>query len=52
MSAETHRQRAIFKLAKRLEQVANNSRLDPESLRSFLKNLKEQMLRSVEQGTL
>jgi hypothetical protein len=45
MSAEAIRQRAVFKLAKQLEQVAIHSRLDPESLRMYLKGLREQFLR-------
>jgi len=44
MSAEARQQRATFKLTKRLEQVASNSRLDNSSLRSFLKELKRMYL--------
>ncbi|TNN42249.1 MutS 4 [Liparis tanakae] len=39
---ETQRQRAVYKLATRLLQTARNSRLDPESLRMYLKGLKKQ----------
>ncbi|XP_061599274.1 mutS protein homolog 4 [Cololabis saira] len=39
---ETERQRAVYHLATRLLQTARNSRLDPESLRTYLKGLKRQ----------
>ncbi|KAK5614459.1 MutS protein msh4 [Crenichthys baileyi] len=39
---ETQRQRAVYHLAIRLLQTARNSRLDPESLRMYLKGLKKQ----------
>uniref|UniRef100_A0A3Q2ZQF4 DNA mismatch repair protein n=1 Tax=Kryptolebias marmoratus TaxID=37003 RepID=A0A3Q2ZQF4_KRYMA len=39
---ETQRQRAVYRLATRLLQTARNSRLDPESLRMYLKGLKRQ----------
>uniref|UniRef100_A0A3Q2PPU5 DNA mismatch repair protein n=1 Tax=Fundulus heteroclitus TaxID=8078 RepID=A0A3Q2PPU5_FUNHE len=39
---ETQRQRAVYHLATRLLQTARNSRLDPESLRMYLKRLKKQ----------
>ncbi|XP_065411481.1 mutS protein homolog 4 isoform X2 [Chrysemys picta bellii] len=38
---ETLRQRAVYHLATRLVQTARNSRLDPDSLRIFLKGLKK-----------
>ncbi|RXN11341.1 mutS -like protein [Labeo rohita] len=38
----TVRQKAVYRLATRLLQTARNSRLDPESLRHFLKGLKRQ----------
>uniref|UniRef100_A0A4W5JMF8 MutS homolog 4 n=1 Tax=Hucho hucho TaxID=62062 RepID=A0A4W5JMF8_9TELE len=37
---ETQRQRAVYHLATRLLQTARNSRLDPDSLRIYLKGLK------------
>jgi len=40
-------QRAVYKLGKRLQQTAVHSRLDPDSLRAYVKNLKEQFLREV-----
>ena len=39
---ESHRQRAVFKLATRLVQAARNSCLDISSLRAYLLNLKQQ----------
>uniref|UniRef100_A0A8C4E1F3 MutS homolog 4 n=1 Tax=Dicentrarchus labrax TaxID=13489 RepID=A0A8C4E1F3_DICLA len=39
---ETQRQRAVYHLATRLLQAARNSRLDPDSLRMYLKGLKKQ----------
>ncbi|XP_036980935.1 mutS protein homolog 4 isoform X3 [Acanthopagrus latus] len=39
---ETQRQRAVYHLANRLLQTARNSRLDPDSLRMYLKGLKKQ----------
>ncbi|KYO36835.1 mutS protein-like protein 4 isoform A [Alligator mississippiensis] len=38
---ETLRQRAVYHLATRLVQTARNSRLDPDSLRIYLKGLKK-----------
>uniref|UniRef100_A0A673WUM9 MutS homolog 4 n=1 Tax=Salmo trutta TaxID=8032 RepID=A0A673WUM9_SALTR len=38
--SETQRQRAVYHLATRLLQTARNSRLDPDSLRIYLKGLK------------
>ncbi|XP_044883560.1 mutS protein homolog 4 isoform X5 [Mauremys mutica] len=38
---ETLKQRAVYHLATRLVQTARNSRLDPDSLRIFLKGLKK-----------
>jgi len=34
------RQRAVYHLATRLVQTARNSQLDPDSLRTYLSNLK------------
>jgi hypothetical protein len=45
MGSEAIRQRAVFKLAKQLEQVAVHSQLDPDSLRVYLKGLREQFVR-------
>ncbi|KAL5005729.1 hypothetical protein ScPMuIL_016887 [Solemya velum] len=42
MEGELARQRAVFKLANKLIQVARNSRLDDESLKLYLKSLKFQ----------
>uniref|UniRef100_A0A6Q2ZI71 DNA mismatch repair proteins mutS family domain-containing protein n=1 Tax=Esox lucius TaxID=8010 RepID=A0A6Q2ZI71_ESOLU len=39
---ETQRQKAVYHLATRLLQTARNSRLDPDSLRIYLKSLKTQ----------
>ncbi|KAK2891758.1 hypothetical protein Q8A73_017423 [Channa argus] len=39
---ETQRQRAVYHLATRLMQTARNSRLDPDSLRMYLKGLRKQ----------
>uniref|UniRef100_H2MNA4 MutS homolog 4 n=1 Tax=Oryzias latipes TaxID=8090 RepID=H2MNA4_ORYLA len=39
---KSHRQRALYRLATRLLQAARNSRLDPDSLRMYLKGLKKQ----------
>uniref|UniRef100_A0A3P8UD85 MutS homolog 4 n=1 Tax=Cynoglossus semilaevis TaxID=244447 RepID=A0A3P8UD85_CYNSE len=39
---ETQWQRAVYRLATRLLQAARNSRLDPDSLRMYLKGLKKQ----------
>ncbi|XP_029688479.1 mutS protein homolog 4 isoform X1 [Takifugu rubripes] len=39
---ETLQQRAVYHLATRLLQAARNSRLDPDSLRMYLKGLKKQ----------
>ncbi|XP_026969901.1 mutS protein homolog 4 [Sagmatias obliquidens] len=38
---EMERQRAVYHLATRLVQTARNSQLDPESLRTYLSNLKK-----------
>ncbi|XP_076014607.1 mutS protein homolog 4 [Genypterus blacodes] len=38
---ETQRQRAVYHLATRLLQAARNSRLDPDSLRMYLKGLRK-----------
>ncbi|XP_023607578.1 mutS protein homolog 4 [Myotis lucifugus] len=38
---EMERQRAVYHLATRLVQTARNSRLDPDSLRTYLSNLKK-----------
>ena len=35
------RQRAVYHLATRLVQTARNSQLDPDSLRTYLSNLKK-----------
>lgn len=35
------RQRAVYHLATRLVQAARNSRLDPDSLRTYFSNLKK-----------
>lgn len=35
------RQRAVYHLATRLVQTARNSRLDPDTLRTYLSNLKK-----------
>ena len=43
-SAETVRQRAVFKLARRLQQAAIHSRLDADNLRGYLKSLRQQAL--------
>jgi len=40
-------QRAVYKLGKRLQQTAVHSRLDADSLRAYVKSLKEQFLREV-----
>ena len=45
MGAAAIHERAVFKLAKQLEQTAVHSRLDEVSLRSYLKGLKEQFLK-------
>uniref|UniRef100_A0A3P8U5S2 MutS homolog 4 n=1 Tax=Amphiprion percula TaxID=161767 RepID=A0A3P8U5S2_AMPPE len=42
VNPETQRQRAVYHLATRLLQTARNSRLDPDSLRMYLKGLKKQ----------
>lgn len=39
---DTERQRAVYRLATRLLQAARNSRLDPDSLRMYLKGLRRQ----------
>ncbi|XP_077412106.1 mutS protein homolog 4 isoform X2 [Vanacampus margaritifer] len=39
---ETERQRTLYSLATRLLQTARNSRLDPDSLRMYLKGIKKQ----------
>ncbi|XP_034015949.1 mutS protein homolog 4 isoform X2 [Thalassophryne amazonica] len=45
---ETLRQRAEYHLATRLLQTARNSRLDPDSLRMYLKGLKKQYVAEVQ----
>ena len=52
LSPEAAEQRAVFKLAKRLTQTAQNSRLDPESLRCYLTSLKEQYLKDLQSTVL
>ncbi len=52
LSPEAAEQRAVFKLAKRLVQTAQNSRLDPESLRCYLASLKEQYQRDLQATVL
>ena len=44
-SEEGTRLRAVFKLGTKLVQVARNSKLDEQDLRTFLKHIKEQYLR-------
>jgi len=43
-------QRAVYKLGKRLQQAAVHSRLDADSLRTYVKGLKEQFLREVSES--
>ena len=43
-SASSLRQKATFKLGTRLVQVARNSQLDPDTLRVYLKHLKNEYL--------
>jgi hypothetical protein len=45
MSAEARVQRAVYKLAKQLEQAAIHSRLDPDNLRRYLDGLRQQFVR-------
>ena len=45
MNADALHERAVFKLAKQLEQTAVHSRLNEASLRSYLKGLREQFLK-------
>ncbi len=52
LSPEAAEQRAVFKLAKRLVQTAQNSRLDPESLRCYLASLKDQYQRDLQATVL
>ena len=47
MNEETVRERAVFRLAKRLTQAATNSRLDSSTLREYLKGLKAQYLQEI-----
>lgn len=47
ITREMQHQRAVYKLGKRLQQTAVHSRLDPDSLRTYVKSLKEQFLREV-----
>ena len=47
MTREMRHQRAVYKLGKRLQQTAIHSRLDPDSLRTYVKSLKEQFLQEI-----
>ena len=47
ITREMHHQRAVYKLGKRLQQTAVHSRLDADSLRTYVKSLKEQFLRQM-----
>ncbi|XP_077094512.1 mutS protein homolog 4 isoform X1 [Siphateles boraxobius] len=47
----TRKQRADYRLATRLKQAARNSRLDPESLRHYLKGLKRQYEAEIKNAT-
>lgn len=49
-SAESLRRKAVFKLGTHLVQVARNSLLDKDSLRTYLKNLKAKYLEEVGEG--
>lgn len=51
-SREVLEEKAVFKLAKRLAQTAQNSRLDPQSLRCYLSSLKQQYFKDLESPTL
>lgn len=46
-SEEGARLRAVFKLGTKLVQVARNSQLEEQDLRTFLKHIKEQYLRDI-----
>uniref|UniRef100_A0A8C1FWP5 MutS homolog 4 n=1 Tax=Cyprinus carpio TaxID=7962 RepID=A0A8C1FWP5_CYPCA len=48
---DTVKQRAVYRLATRLLQTARNSRLDPESLRQYLKGLKRQYETELQSAT-
>jgi len=50
ITREMRHQRAVYKLGKRLQQAAVHSRLDPDSLRTYVKGLKEQFLREVSES--
>ncbi|KAK2193937.1 hypothetical protein NP493_4g02025 [Ridgeia piscesae] len=50
LSAAAVKERADFRLSKRLLQTALNSRLDEESLRSYLRALKEQYLKELQES--
>ena len=47
ITREMQHQRAVYKLGKRLQQTAVHSRLDPDSLRAYVRSLKEQFLHEV-----
>lgn len=49
-SAESLHQKAVFKLGTRLVQVARNSLLDSDTLRTYLQNLKATYLRERAEG--
>lgn len=49
-SAESLHRKAVFKLGTHLVQVARNSLLDKDSLRTYLKNLKAKYLEEVGEG--
>ena len=49
-SAESLHQKAVFKLGTRLVQVARNSLLDSDSLRTYLQHLKAMYLRERAEG--
>lgn len=49
-SAESLHQKAVFKLGTRLVQVARNSLLDSDTLRTYLQNLKAMYLREQAEG--
>ena len=49
-SAESLCRKAVFKLGTHLVQVARNSLLDEDSLRTYLKNLKAKYLEEVGEG--
>jgi len=45
MTRVMQHQRAVYKLGKRLQQTAVHSRLEPDSLRTYVRGLKQQFLR-------